>query len=431
MPFTRNINYTQNIPVSMGFDPAHFTPTPSRDVSFTFGVGYGNVGNVDFDSDVIAAHPDVVITRGLNGINSSWDGVITLTGPVAGVNALLASATWTNRFYEIEDVVQDTLSQNRNLDNCHGELCVMLPASTDTAHLGVGSTVYFNTVNDGATGTDSVRSRYQFLVTRLDTSVNAVRVWAVLFREYPILDNYHASMYRNVFSTATTGNPCWIQRSIGSGRQNIAPVIDASYMNTSGYLSFETSSVDGVTTDSGTFTMIGEFLIDEPVWVAETAGVVTTGTNDGWFLLDGMGSISQTEDNFQHAQYLIKALHNDPMYLDVSAYTSLPGYPTTGTEDQKDEFVGALIDARASLGIPKYITDNTYGAFSDVQVGERASTSYLTGGVVRWAFYGTPDQCNQALAQSRYYRPRGFTKDFKIEVRIVNDRTRIYSGRGN
>ena len=180
--------------------------------------------------------------------------------------------------------------------------------------------------------------------------------------------------------------------------------------------------------ETGTITFVGSFFIAEPEFTTLPPTTISAATPNTWYGTD-MGRIDQADGNYQSVQYLFKCLENDPMYLGVASYTSLPGYPSGGTEDEKLQFVGDAIYAKIEKDFAAYVTNDAYGLMGRTQVNQRISSTY-SNGVVRWNFYGTPEECNTAMQRSTYFRPPNFNKDFAIETRIVNGRTRIYSNRG-
>lgn len=419
MPFTRNINYTQNVPVSLGFVVSHFNPSPSRTVTARFVLDQyypcgGQMGYVSIPDD-----PALTIQSGRSAVNSSGSASLVITGPVANVNAALAAATWVSRAYDIEDVDQDVMALDRSVGNYQGEMQIQLPANVDTTALVVGNQLRFSTIP--GTGTS-----YQFTITKVDFTNIPVRVWCIFNRDYNLADLHLANTYKTVKITTSTTSTCFAQTV---GGVNIGPVIDMSFSNAQGYISILFREEDGGTVDN-IINLNGSPLMAEPVFTTSPATSTSASSTNTWYNLSSIGQISQADNNFQSIQILVKALENDPNYLDVTDYTSLPGYPSSGTDIQKAQFIGDAIDAKASLCIPKYITDNSYGTFGDGQVNDRASVSTTATGHVRWSYYDTPAGINANASRVYYYRPAGFIKDFKIEVRIVNGRTRIYSSRG-
>lgn len=415
MPITRTVNYTQNVPENLGFGASYINPSPARNIriSFSFGTTLADskMGTVTFPTV-----PGVTLTTGLFAPEPTISGVVYITGPVADVNTALAGAEYVNNFYEADVLDQDWLSQNPAVPTNHeGELCIQI--NPVVAHgLSVGSYCCISTATANSTVTG------QWLVTAIDASNSPTRLWLAYRNGWDIDDKYFSSSYKNVSIGA------YLQTT---ARVNIAPIVDVSYCNPHGTFdsvmtitNYDTS----VTEETGTITYSGTFFIAEPVFsVAPPTSF--SAPSAGWASTLAMGAITQADNNYQSVQLLIKCLENDPMYLGVAAYTSLPGYPSSGTEDQKNQFIGDAINAKAILDSPKYITDKSYGVFGSTQVDQRVSIQYDTG-VVRWNMFGTPNECTVALNKITYYRPPSFNKDFAVETRIVNERTRIYNKRG-
>lgn len=431
MPITRTINYTQNVPITLGFGAAYLNPSPSRTVrvlfSFNNTLSDSKMGKVTF--------PVVAGVKQFYGQTSPDDNIvgnIYIEGEVSAVNTALDGAMFVNHYYEAENLAQDFLSQDRALPTDYrGEMQIQI--NKDVVHgLSVGSFCRISTVsaNPNLSG--------QFLVTAIDATNSGTRLWLSFRGGWNTDEIYFGGSYKNVGVTkdnagnaAQTGSvtkaytPYYLQTT---SSVNIAPINDVSFINPHGTFDSLVSVIEGTTTvESGTITYVGDFFIAEPSFVTPPAASISYAAQT-WTNSLGMGVIEQADDNYQSVQLLIKALENDPNYLNISSYTLLAGYPSGGTLDEQLAFIGAAIEAKASKDIPRYIIDHTYGLFGTVQVGERISAVYSTG-PVRWSFYGTPDDCNEALLRTTYYGYSA-TKDFNVETRIVNGRTRIYSQRG-
>ena len=414
MSITRTINYTQNIPVTLGFTN-YISETVSRNIEVKFEFTTPNsdakMGVIYFD-DVTG----VTQTYDGNTIDENIFGTISITGPVADVNIALNSAMFQNHFYDCENISQNFLSLNRILPNdFRGEMQIQI--NPDVVHgLGLGDACCISSVG-------IVPESTRYYVTAIDSTNSPTRIWLIYSGGYLESDKYFSSAYKD----PAIGN--YLQTGTGT---NIAPIIDISYNNPHGFLNVITTITDLDTStieETGVLEVYGSFFINEPEFTTLPPTSISAATPNTWTNNLGMGAIAQSEDNYQSIQYLIKYLENDPMYLGVAAYTSLPGYPSSGTVDAQLAFIGAAIDTKAGLDTAVYVTNDTYGMFGTTQVGNRISESYSTD-EVRWSFYGTPTECNDALRTSSYFRPPILTKDFSVETRIVNGRTRIYSKRG-
>lgn len=421
MSFTRTINYTQNVPVNLGFTN-YLNPTPSRTVTCTFVVDYYaaglNLGNI-----IVPTTAGVTVKTGRAGINGSSSGSTVLTGEVSAVNTALNGCEWISNFYEIEDVDQDFLALTRSFGNQKGEMQIQIPSAADISSMPIGTAVTFSTMT-GGTG-----APYQFTVTKIDTVNSATRLWLIYNRDYKLSDEYFSGVYKNVNVTTTPANVCYLKTVAGV---NIAPVIDIAYGNPQGTIQTLFRVNDGATVEDNSLTLAGSPQIAEPTFSSLPPTSVATGSPQTWYQLSSQfGTIAQADNNYQSVQLLFKASTNDPKYLGVTDYTLLPGYPSGGTTDAQLLFIGNAINALASLDIPTYIKDKTYGAIGDTQVDLRASVSYVNDNQeVRWSYYDTPAGCNDALSRVFYWRPTGFNKDFNIETRIVNGKSRIYANRG-
>ncbi len=404
MAITRTINYTQNVPESLGF-ASYLNPSPSRNVKVVF----------DFNSTSADAKMGTIKFPTVTGVTQSYSTnstgqtiftEVSIEGPVAAINTALDGAEFVNHFYEAETVEQDFLSLDRATPtDLQGELQIQI--NEDIVHgLSIGSFCRISTVS----GNGGVDGRY--LVTAIDGSNSPTRFWLVYRGDYGIDDEY----YGGTFKTVNSGATCVLQNT-SSG--TIAAINDISYSNPHGNFSVTMSVTEGVTTvDSGTISFVGSFFISEPQF--STGGSDFTQTAGQWTSDIDLGTISQADDNYQSLQLLIKYFPNDPRFLGVADYSSFGGNWSA---------IAAAIDAVVQLDKGVYVTDHTKGKFGSIQTGTRSSANYDTG-EVRWSYYDTPDNINDALAKMSFFATPSATSELNIETRIVNGRTRIYRNRG-
>lgn len=425
MAITRTINYTQNIPVSLGFSNI-LTASASTVLSVVFNFeSSSKMGTFLFDDTAgvtkayqSASNDQIVMPT------------ITLTGTTSALNTCLNSGMFQNHYYECENIEQGFLSQDRALpSDGRGEVQIQIPK--DCVHgLSVGSNCQIKLTNSDVG---------VFTVTAIDNSNSATRLWLIFNSNYGIFDTFFGSMYKNaVITRDNAGNAsqtgtvtksytaCYLAEYTGT---IIAPICDLSYNNPHGNFIVNASVYQGASLiDSGTISFNGSFFIAEPTFTSLPPNSISAPQAAAFYTLN-MGAIAQTNNNYQSVQLLMKYLENDPAYLNVSSYSELSGYPATGTENQKNQFIGDAINAKASLNIPRYAENLSLGLFGNIQINDRISESPTTG-VVRWHFYGTPSECNSALSKISYFRAPAMQNDFAIEIRIVNGRTRIYNSRG-
>ena len=428
MAFNTTINFTQNVPVSLGLNN-YFAPTPARNVTASFILDSVNQGGLNFATIDIPEVPGASIITGRAAVNSSASGTISITGDVAAVNTCLNGCMFKTISYSVEEINQEILAIDRELGNYKGEMLVQIPPGSDISTLAIGTPVTFSTISvftDPAT-----ENLYRFTITKIDTVSSGIRIWMIYNRDYNLSDTVTGSVYNRVnINKAVTTWPvnCFLQTL---DEVNIGPVIDLAFGNAQGTLQFGFRSVDGATTVDNTFIMVGKPQIAEPTFTQLPPATFPAPLSNTWYQLPRMGIVAQPDNNYISVQLLIKTLDNDPQYLEVFSYDSLPGYPKTGTEIEKLQFVGDLIHAKAALSIPQYYKGLNYGLFGDSQVDQRASVSYPNQEQeVRWSFFGTPAECNTALARIFYWRLTGNTKDFEIETRIITAKSRIYNTRG-
>lgn len=408
MAITRTVNYTQNVIASLGFvDVLNQPGGEILTVKFGFDstTADSKMGSFYFDE-----------TAGVTQTYKSYSSdqfrfpQIILTGTTAALNTCLNTGTFKNHYYECENLTQDFLSQNRSLGDYRGEL--MIQISPDYVHgLSVGSEIR-TTANSG---------RYK--VTKIDDVNSPTRIWLMARTETKLDESY----FGNRYSVDLIGQYI----TSVSSTTPLTPILDQAYCNPHGDFTVDMTVFGntGAEVDSGVITMSGRFFVNEPYFSTLPPTTVAAAVPDGLYTLD-MGRIAQADNNYQSVQILFKYCENDPMYLGVASYSLLSGYPTNGTQDAQAQFIGAAIESRAKVGTPAYITSGEVGNLGIVQLGERIATVNMTSGLVRWHFYGTPDECNEALSKVTYYRLQDVTKDFVAETRIVNGKTRIYNTRG-
>jgi hypothetical protein len=423
MAFNTTINFTQNVPISLGLTN-YFAPTPARQVTANFLLDTVNVGGLNFATIDIPEVPGVTIATGRAALNSSASATISLVGDAAAVNTALNGCMFRTISYSVEELQQDVMSIDRALGNYKGELLIQIPPESDISSLAVGTAVTFSNMIFPDPATDNL-SRYT--ITKIDSVSSPIRIWMIYNRDYNLADVAAGANYKNVNTNKSVSAPSFLQKL---DRTNIGPVIDMAFGNAQGTLQFTFRTVDGATEDN-TFIMVGKPQIAEPTFTQLPPASASAPLGNTWYQLPQMGRIAQADNNYVTVQLLIKLLTNDPQYLDVFDYTALPGYPTNGTELQKLQFVGDKIHEKARLSIPKYATSLSYALIGDSQTDRRASVSFPNQQQeVKWSFFGTPAECNVALARIFLWRYIGNTKDFAIETRIIDAKSRIYATRG-
>jgi hypothetical protein len=420
MAITRTINYTQNVPITLGFSN-YLSNATTASVEFLF--SNSSKAQMGYISTTATAGVSVVNKTFSTSTSSPYFTSTTLYGTMANLNTALNTALYQNHFYEADTTTQDFLSQNRTLpSDWRGEFQIQI--NPNIAHgLSVGSLCQL-----------SSSLGYDYTVTKIDSSNSATRIWFIYANNYDLstvnYNNAHSLVgisndaAGNAPQTGTvtkTYNSYYLQTSTGT---NIAPINDISYNNPHGDYSITMNIKDGSGTvlETGTISLSGTFFIAEPTFSSLPPTSISATSLDTVAICN-FGQIAQTNSNYQSVQVLMKYAMNDPQYLNVSSYSLLNGY--NGTL----QFIGDAINAKASLDVPRYIIDESYGTFTTVNINNSVSVSPPTG-IISWYFYGTPADCNYALTNVYYYRPPAMSKDFNVEIRIVNGRTRIYGSRG-
>lgn len=410
MSLTKTVNYTQNVITSLGYSN-ELTTTPSRTVEVRISNYYPRMGRIIFPETA-----GVTISEyGYNsdGTNAAINSII---GEVSAVNTCLNGAQYVSHFYECDNIEQNFLTQDRQLPADHkGELLVQIPPNT-THGLSNGDYVRFSSSSVGG-------SWGAYKITKIDGTNCPTRFWMSFDGYYDIDDIYFSGSRK----TIAIGD----NLLKASDNSVLGPVIDLAYCNCHGDFIMHVDLYEsGSVTASGTLSFVGSFYVPEPTFTSEPPTSISA-TPEGWNDLPIMGQIAQADNGYQSVQVLFKSLENDPLYLGVTDYSLLPGYPSSGTNLDKLSFIGATIEAKAKKSTPAYSTSTSYGNYGlmgTTRVGSRISKCPNTG-IIRWHFYGTPSECNQALNDMQYFR-LGNNSDFSLEIRIVNGKHRIYRNRG-
>ena len=197
-------------------------------------------------------------------------------------------------------------------------------------------------------------------------------------------------------------------------------IVDYSFNNAIGKYDIVVT-VDEEPNVNGTTTALGSLYSNRPV----LSNVKTEISSPGrWMFSDDLNiSTVNDDDNAQLTiQLLLKRHANDPAF-----------------------------DGDERIGKPSYITDNSYAEFTEVRIGNRISSVY-SNTAVRWEFFGTIEECNEALKQVRLIDKKGgspscvfpddptypgtpetgddWTLDYFIEVRAIDGWTRTFNTRG-
>jgi len=398
MSLTKDIYYVQNVAISLGYvneitAPAATIVRWEADLTQN---GASKMSTIQFPTQL----DTVKIFYGQNSLDQNIVGKIVLTGPASDVNLVLNDALYLNQLYNANLVEQVSTSQDRILpEDRRGEVQIQIPAGT-THGLNIGQRCRISSCNLDTTPNG------EFVVTAIDSFNSPTRLWLIYVGGYDVTDLYYNANYKN----AKIGD--FLQTTAGV---DIAPIIDLSYNNPHGYLSFPVRVFEDATDaqlDSGFLIPNGVFFIHEPYFMDMPPDVVYALDAGDWTTGLFMGAIAQQEENQETVQFLIKKYPNDP---------------SGGGGSLQEQ--GDAIENAVEGGAPNYIQDNSAGVFSTVQVGDRISKSYDSG-VVRWEFYGTPAECNEALQKVTYFRPPTVNTTYQIETRIVDGQTRIYFTRG-
>lgn len=362
MALTKTVNYTQNVPVDLGYNNEISGTTGRVTVVIDFET---KAGSLNVPSSGIAN--SVVISQECGDLMNfkKWQ----VSGTEAEVNAVLNNLFWYPAVYEAYNEVQDSNSADRVYAEHKGE--VLLETENNNA-LSVGDTFYLSLNPEPGAGL-----AYPYKAVAMENTKSQYRVYGMgLQIDIEDLEPYKYALI-----------------SDGVARDFIN---DVSITNPNGRyeLKINVSDDNGEYTNATT-TLVGSLFVAEPYFTVDPPTFIDS-VSSGWYPLN-LGQVAQTDDELIEVQVLLKRLPADPLF-----------------------------DGDVTTNKPSYILDDSYGCFNTVRVGSRRS-AYGTG-PVRWSFYGTPAQCNAALnaVEIRVNSAR----EFIIETRIINSRSRIYYTRG-
>ena len=375
MALTKTVNYTQTIPQSLGFSSELTGTTGTVTATLTFN---NKMGSLTTSYTTVSSY--------LHGCGTQKEraNVWTITGTEAEVNSALDGLTWYPRVYDDAAIVQDTASEHRTVTDHEGEALFQVEDRYSLFSFAVGD------VFGVRTGAEDV----EYTCTAVETTLSGHRIYGTVNEDYGR-------------ECEATTPPHKLPVPYDSELLSLSPalvidnIVDYAIVNPHG-----DSEIDVVITDdtgtfaTGTVTLDGSFFVPEPYFSVDPATTITDTMSDCSDPV-AMGEITQANNEYVTVQLLFKRHQNDPDF-----------------------------DGDVSKNKPSYITDDSYGMINQAKVDNRVSQSYDTG-IVRWEFYGTPDQCTKALANIRVIDPPcSASEDFYIETRIVNGRARIYHERG-
>lgn len=375
MALTKTVNYIQTVPQSLGFATELSGKTGTVTATFTFN---NKMGSLSTSYSAVSS-----LLHGC-GTQEERANVWEISGTEAEVNAALDGLTWTPRVYADAAIQQDTASEHRTVTAHEGEALFQVEDRFGLFSFSVGDVF----------GVQTNTTLVEYTCTAVETTLSGKRIYGT-----PNVD-----LGGKCEGGAT---PNWADPIPYTSELVILPntvvdnIVDYAIVNPHGNSTIDIQITDdgGVTND--VLTLNGSFFVPEPYFTTYPANTILDVAGEDCSAPTVMGEIAQANNELVTVQLLFKRHQNDPAF-----------------------------DGDVALNKPSYITNNDYGQVNQAKVDNRVSQSYDTG-IVRWEFYGTPDQCTKALSKIRIVdNPCSSPKDFYIETRIVNGRARIYSERG-
>jgi hypothetical protein len=365
MSLTKNVNYIQNIPTSLGYNNEISGATGLVEVFMRFNPVAGKVVTESFRPSSLLTE---ICDDGASTEPPTFN-ILNISGTQGEVNEILNSAQWSPGVFPSYNKEQDPIAVNREYDDFNGELLVetTLPGS-----FAIGDT--FKLV--GATTTE-------FIVSRVETTKSQYRVWGIPVEGQKIPSDIAPYDY----SLMTEDDVL------------VDYIVDFAISNPAGTFPIEITAThnNGVALTSGITTVVGDFFVGEPYFSTKPPPEIVPDGGE-WFQLN-LGEVTQPDNDMVEVQILMKKFPLDPTF-----------------------------DGDELKNKPSYITDNSYACLSTVQVLTNRGVLGKPGEEVRWRFYGTPAECNAALSSIRMKLTTD--KEFLMETRVINGRSRIYNTRG-
>ena len=374
MALTKTVNYTQNVPQALGYS-TEVTGTAgvvTAIIKFNARAGTLNVGTYGSSQSLVHGFTTE------DGFGYTWE----IVGTETDVNAAINNLEWIPRAYNDPAIEQNYISQDRSVSEYKGELMIEVEDRNNNFAFVLGDKFYINnTINDT-----------MFTVVAIEETLAGKRLYGMWDDDYKMTE----------FSFG--GITPYLSTLKQEDGTLIDYIVDRAIINPHGRYELDIEIFDdGVSVDTGTTTIQGTLFVPEPQFsVSPPTSIpgVSTPTTSEWTPELNLGTVTQSNNELISVQLLMKRDQNDPA------------------------FTGNFVK-----NSPSYISDSSYGEFSVVRVDDRQSKND-PGGVVRWEFYGTPAQCSTALSKVQFYQPKSNVKDFYLETRIVNGRTRISNSRG-
>ena len=392
MALTKTVNYTQEIPQALGYS-AEITGTAgvvTAKIQYNNKMGRLKTGTYGSSESFIWGNGTCA------GLGNNWE----ISGTETDVNAALNDLVWYPRTYDDAAITQDNLAVDRLVTDHKGEVLIEVEDRASNFSFVVG--------DDYAIYNGS--AYIELVCTKVETTLSGKRIYGVYANEYDLVPGYDgitASMYDSKLTSLTP-------------TVEIDNIVDYAIVNPHGDSDLVIEILDGVSAhDAGTTTLVGALLVPEPYFVTPPPTTIAGVGGDAWTVGVSFGEIAQDNNEMVVVQLLLKRDQNDPDFSGVSYPNDHPDYPGTDPDTVGD----------VTKNKPSYITDESYGVFSVARVNDRQARCVSEAGEVRWEFYGTPAQCNNALKYLQFYQKAPY-RDFYIETRLITGRSRIYNHRG-
>lgn len=435
MALTKTVNYTQEVPQSLGFTNEITGTTGTVTATLQYNNKMGTLKS--------SVNKELTKIYGCDAIGGDWTGgTWEIIGTEAEVNAALNALTWIPKTYADAALEQDAHSEHREVTDHEGECLFQIEdrfGLFGASGIAIGDPFYVRTV-----GVDNefLDKTAQYICTKIETTLSQTRVYGVYALPYELEKAIGNKRVQNRHKLVKP----YVSELIGpDGTTVIDFIIDYAIINPHGDSDISIDIFDdAVLHDSGIVSLVGSLFVPEPYWVTDPVAIVD-GSPGSCSVEFNMGTVAQANDDLLAVQLLFKRHQNDPNFDGVVQDSNNP--PLVGNK-------------------PSYIMDNSYGIISTARVGNRTSENFVPtedipavgktaagitydleagewykkpeipgkdaipgkGSIVRWEFYGTPAECNRALSKLRVYSFND--SDFFIEARIVTGRSRIYRDRG-
>lgn len=374
MALTKTVTYTQTQPQSLGFNNeiSGTSGTVTVNIQYLPAMGRPKLGTYGASTSEIKGLASYVDNK------SRW----TITGTQSDVNTALNDLDWLPRVYADGLIKQDP-RQEPQYQEYDGEFILYIKDDDDLIATLSDQRIQIILKDQG--DTELLDDFFYFTETLKE---NGIYKLTGFFEGRHLHDGDKIKDFVKNLSTVKIG-------------ATELPIFDFIIRNPASQTDLEINVLDdGSLHDSGILTLVGELAIAEPA--IDFVNIPNFEDLTRYMDSFNFATVSHPNDEVIGVQLLAKRYPSDP---------SFSGSVTTNKAD--------------------YIEDNSYIMFDNVSVGRLTSKTYESD-KIRWEFYGTPNECNQALGElcAISFGYHTDPRDFILEMRILSSNSKITDSKG-